>query len=214
MKPGPTTVRLLWSATVLLAAIGVAAVVHRMFLLRSPGMDFDAGFARHPALTLFHIVPGLIFMVLGPLQFVRGLRSRRPALHRWAGRAVAASALVIGITALIMGPQMAIGGVNEASATTLFALVFLFGLAKGWIAIRRGKTAEHREWMIRAFAIGLAVAGIRPIVGLFFATSRLTHWSPRDFFGAAFWIGFTLHLMAAEVWIGHTRRLAAAAGTE
>jgi hypothetical protein len=56
--------------------------------------------------------------------------------------------------------------------------------------------------MIRAFAIGLAVATVRPIVGMFFAFSGL---SPQEFFGFAFWIGFTLHLIAAEVWINYTR---------
>jgi hypothetical protein len=65
--------------------------------------------------------------------------------------------------------------------------------------------AQHREWMIRAFAIGLAVATIRPIVGLFFAFSRLTHLTPQQFFGTAFWLGFTLHLIAAEIWINYTR---------
>jgi hypothetical protein len=59
--------------------------------------------------------------------------------------------------------------------------------------------------MIRAFAVGLAVAAIRPIVGVFFATSRLTHLTPHDFFGAAFWLGFTSMLLAAEVWINATR---------
>jgi hypothetical protein len=59
--------------------------------------------------------------------------------------------------------------------------------------------------MIRAFAVGLAVATIRPIIGVFFATSRLTGLTPRDFFGTAFWIGFVLQLIAAEVWINLTR---------
>ncbi len=39
---------------------------------------------------------------LGPFQFMTGLRKRHPSLHRWTGRVVLASALVIGITALIM----------------------------------------------------------------------------------------------------------------
>jgi hypothetical protein len=56
--------------------------------------------------------------------------------------------------------------------------------------------------MIRTFAIGLAVAAIRPIVGMFFALSDL---SPHEFFGTAFWLGFTLHLIAAEIWINTTR---------
>jgi hypothetical protein len=51
--------------------------------------------------------------------------------------------------------------------------------------------------------MGLAVAAIRPIIGEFFATSPLTGLTPREFFGIAFWIGFVLHLIAAEAWI-HT----------
>jgi hypothetical protein len=51
----------------------------------------------------------------------------------------------------------------------------------------------------------LAVATMRPIVGVFFATSRLTRLTPQEFFGTAFWLGFTLHLIAAEVWIHYTR---------
>jgi hypothetical protein len=70
---------------------------------------------------------------------------------------------------------------------------------------RRREIAAHREYMIRAFAIGLAISTIRPIVGTFFATSPFTRLTPQQFFGTAFWIGFTLHLIAAEAWIHHTR---------
>jgi hypothetical protein len=59
--------------------------------------------------------------------------------------------------------------------------------------------------MIRAFAIALAIATIRPIMGIFFATSRLTHLTPHEFFGIAFWLGFSIHLVAAEAWINYTR---------
>jgi hypothetical protein len=113
--------------------------------------------------------------------------------------------MIIGSTALVMSPQMAIGGANETAATMLFATLFLFALVKGFLAIRRGKVALHREWMIRAFAIGLAVATTRPIVGAFFATRSITHLTPHDFFGTAFWLGFTINLIAAEAWINYTR---------
>jgi len=81
----------------------------------------------------------------------------------------------------------------------------------GFLIVRAGKgvlaypeareIALHREWMIRGFATGLAVAAIRPIIGFFFATSPLTGLTPHEFFGTAFWIGFVLSLMAAEAWI-------------
>jgi uncharacterized membrane protein len=215
VKPRPATIRTLWFLTLLLCAIGILAVARRMLFLLgalppipegSPAA-LDTGFARHPLLTMVHIVPGLLFVTLGPLQFITTLRARRPRLHRWIGRLVLASGIVIGVTALWMSPQMAIGGANETAATTLFAILFLFALGKAFLAIRRRKIAQHREWMIRAFAIGLAVAFVRPIVGVFFATRRITHLTPHDFFGTAFWLGFTIQTIAAEIWINHTRRL-------
>ncbi len=214
MKPGRKLVRILWTITLFLALIGVAIVIRRALHIIAPapapsgfpeGTALDAGFARHPVLTMVHIVPGLLFIVIGPFQFVRELRRRRPGLHRWMGRIALASGMVIGGTALVMSPQMAIGGANETAATMFFAIVFLFCLIKGFLSIRRGRVAAHREWMIRAFAIGLAVATIRPIVGVFFATRGITHLTPHDFFGTAFWLGFTMHLVAAEIWINYTR---------
>lgn len=212
--------RLLWAAIVILATIGIAAAIRRTLILaqvmssfnppQAPG--FDAGFAQYPLLTLVHIIPGALFMLLGPLQFVRRLRTQYLTVHRWSGRVFVAMGFVIGITALIMSFLMSIGGANESAATTLFAILFLFALSKAFLHIRRREIAQHREWMIRAFAIGLAVATVRPIVGAFFALSGL---SPREFFGIAFWLGFTIHLIAAEVWINYTRpKIAAHPGGE
>lgn len=205
--------RAVWTFTILLAIIGVAVVIRRaiqLLVLPAPSasrgpFDLDPTFSGHRLLTMLHITPGLLFMVLVPLQFNRALRTRRPRLHRWTGRILVASGLVIGVTALVMSPQMAIGGLNEQVAIMLFAAVFLFALVKAYLAIRRGNVALHREWMIRVFAVGFAVAFIRPIVGIFFATSRLTHLTPHDFFGTAFWLGFTVCFIAGEVWINYTR---------
>jgi uncharacterized membrane protein len=203
-------IRILWGLVVVLALIGIAAAVRRGLYLADvvePFVhpkygEFDAGFAQYPLLTWLHIIPGFLFMVLGPLQFVKRLRSRFIWLHRWSGRVFVASSVVIGVTALVMSFLMAIGGANETAATMSFAIIFLFVLGKAYLHIRRRELAQHREWMIRTFAIGLAVATIRPIVGMFFA---LTNLSPQEFFGAAFWLGFTLHLVLAEIWINYTR---------
>jgi uncharacterized membrane protein len=164
---------------------------------------FDASINEHALLTWLHIIPGTIFLVLGPFQFVRRLRARHRRLHRWSGRVYLAAGFIIGITALFMSVLTPIGGLNETMATMLFAFYFLFALTKAFIHILRRQVQQHREWMIRAFAIGLAIATVRPIVALFFVFSGL---SPHEFFGTAFWLGFTLHLIAAEVWINYTRR--------
>jgi uncharacterized membrane protein len=223
MRRGIARQRALWSAVISLALIGVATGVRRTVHLlpivthgyRPPAVSsnprlaqlatLDDLFARHPILTLVHIMPGMLFMILGPLQFSSWIRARHLRWHRLNGRVFVACGLVIGISALVMSFGMpAIGGVNQAAATTLFGAFFLFALSKAFWHIRRREVALHREWMIRAFSIGLAVAAIRPIVGLFFATSQLTGLTPREFFGIAFWIGFVLHLIAAEAWIHMT----------
>jgi hypothetical protein len=48
-------------------------------------------------------------------------------------------------------------------------------------------------------------------MGTFFAAAVMRGHTPnpKEFFGTAFWIGFTLQMIAAEIWINHTRPTAA-----
>jgi hypothetical protein len=224
MKPARRIRHILWSAVIVLALIGIAVVVRRATNLvpilingyhpppaaSNPAAAqfaaLDDVFAHYPVLTLVHILPGLLFMVLGPLQFSSNIRARHLRWHRWSGRVYLICSLIIGISALVMSVAMpSIGGVTQAAATTLFALLFLVALGKAYWHVMHREIARHREWMIRAFAIGLAVATIRPIIGLFFATSGFSGLTPDVFFGIAFWIGFVLHVIVAEAWIQRTR---------
>ncbi len=223
MKLGIHLRRALWSAVIFLALIGSAVAVRRMAHLvpfvitgyHPPAVTsnpaaarfaaLDDVFAHFPVLTLIHIVPGLLFMTLGPLQFSSTIRANYLRWHRLSGRIFVVCGVVIGISALAMSFRVpAIGGFNQAAATTLFATFFLFALCKAFWHIRQREVALHREWMIRAFSVGLAVATIRPIIAMFFATRRFSGLTPYEFFGTGFWIGFVLHLMAAEAWIQAT----------
>jgi hypothetical protein len=38
-------------------------------------------------------------------------------------------------------------------------------------------------------------------MGVFFATAATTHLEPRQFFGIAFWIGFSINTAVFELWI-------------
>ncbi len=216
--PGRKITRTLWTIVTILAVIGCAAALRRIGVLwptvtrgyvptstKIPQV-FDVGFAHYPWLTLSHVIPGLLFMILGPLQFISTLRARYPQWHRWSGRVFVACSLIIGVSALALSARLSIGGLLERSATTLFALYFLFALSRAFWLILHRNVALHREWMIRAFAIGLAVATIRPINGMFFGLYFARGFlSPQQFFGIAFWTGFLLHAIAAEVWIRTTR---------
>jgi len=211
--------RWLWGITIFLVLIGIIIVYRRLAFLNALNTNAyvhgitksnspvpDDGFAAHPLLTLIHIVPGLLFMLLAPLQFVKRLRTKYPKIHRFTGYVVLVSGLIIGITALIMGWIMAVGGITETLAVTVFGIAFLFSLLKAYLHIIKREIALHREWMIRVLAIGLAVSTTRPIMGIFFATSKLTGLTVHQFFGIAFWIAFILHVTFAEIRIRSSRK--------
>src|SRR5947207_503723 len=119
----------LWTVVIFLAAIGVAVATRRAIVLlyprpiavpESPTAPLDANFASHRALTLVHILPGILFMVLGPLQFIRRLRSRYPGLHRWNGRIFLSSSALVGVAGLAMAMGATIGGWDEKAAILVF----------------------------------------------------------------------------------------------
>ena len=215
--------RVVWIAVIFLAVAGLAVAARRTVALLRPGTlsprtnsasamaapaaAMDALFASQRALTLAHVIPAMLFMILGPLQFVRRIRERQPAIHRWSGRIFLTASAVVGISGLWMASGKTIGGMDEKAAIVLFGSFFLVALAKAlWHAMRR-EFARHREWMIRGYATGLAVATIRLIMAMFFASAVLRGHTPepREFFGMAFWIGFTAQAVAAEMWIVWTR---------
>jgi uncharacterized membrane protein len=220
-SPNRTLVRFVWIALIFLAFIGLAVATRRAIVLfkpgalsspRNPAADLDAHFASERMLVLTHILPAMLFMILGPLQFARGLRSHYPQMHRWSGRIFLAASAAVGISGLGLAYGKTIGGMDEKAAIVLFGTFFLISLGRALRHALRREFAQHREWMIRGYAIGLAVATIRPIIGFFFAAAVIRGRAPdpHQFFGTAFWIGFTLQAVAAEIWINYTRPTAAA----
>jgi uncharacterized membrane protein len=203
-------VRSLWVVTCILTLIGIAIVTRRLLIIGDfisggggRGVDFEGGFHVPPVLTLLHIIPGIIFIILGPLQFVKSIRDKYVRFHRFSGWTFVVAAYIIGLSALVMPLiSMPLGGISEAAGSMFFALFFLIAVTKALRYILIKKVDLHREWMLRTFAVGLAIATVRPIMALAFVIRGLT---PQAFLGTAFWIGFTAHLIVAEAWINYTR---------
>jgi hypothetical protein len=106
----------------------------------------------------------------------------------------------------------AVGGWIERSAVLLFNSLFLFSLYRAFLFERRDEPILEQIWLVRAVGILLGIATTRPVMGIFFATSRLTHLEPRQFFGIAFWIGFSINAIAVELWLRSRRNVRLATG--
>jgi hypothetical protein len=185
-----------WACT----AISVAVVIRRTVALAHPPQSappqlamLDAAFASHATLTVAHIIPALAFVVLAPFVYLR-----RFAGAVWPERFLFFLGTVVGATAYAMS-QYSVGGWVERSAVLFFNSLFLFSLFLAW-HFRRDPVLKLR-WMTRAIAVLLGIATTRPVMGLFFATTSVTHLSPGQFFGVAFWTGFSINTLIVELWL-------------
>jgi hypothetical protein len=203
--------RIFWAAVVVLCTIATAVSIRRLVALAdsshpspSPLAALDALFAARAGLTRTHVIAGLLLALFIPVQLSAGVRRRFPHLHRWVGRTLMIVGIVVGLSgyAMVVTP---IGGPLEVSAIVFYGTALLASLLIAWRHIRRGDVTRHREWILRAIAIVLGIATTRPVVAAFFATSPLTQLSPSQFFGAAFWIGFTSTALAGEWYVRSTR---------
>jgi hypothetical protein len=203
----PTWLRVgFWGCTV----IAIVVVLRRVMALISPTRvppqmaGLDGAFASHMALTLAHILPALTFVLIAPLVVFRRFEH-----VRWAEGFVYPLGVLVGLTAYAMS-TFAVGGWVERSAVLVFDTLFLFSLLRSYLYGREGDAVRKRRWLLRAIAVLLGISTTRPVMGMFFATAMKTHLRVEQFFGIAFWIGFSINVLIFEVWIrARDRRLEA-----
>jgi hypothetical protein len=152
--------------------------------------------------VILHVVGATVFVVLGALQFSARFRRRRPSWHRIAGRVAILAALL----AAGSGLWLAFATLSDSSALLfLFRLSAAAGLAVciilGFRAIRQRRLAQHRAWMIRAFAIGLGAATQVFTLGFGEVLFAKTELSVALLNGA----GWAINLAVAEWLIRRTR---------
>ena len=191
--------------------IAIAAVVRRVVALLGPSQSgppqlttLDRLFASHEALTLAHIIPAAAFVALSPVALL--YRKRETS---WAERWLFPLGLVTSLTAFAMSAY-SVGGWTERSAVLFFNCLFLYSLMRAWRFSVLHEAGRQRRWLLRAVVVLLGIATTRPVMGIFFATSRLTHLNPPQFFGIAFWIGFSINWIVVEAWL-HSRDIQARA---
>jgi hypothetical protein len=223
----------LWSALVLLVTLGVVASVGRTIYVGDLGARVDPArewlFARlriddpyrseraaalasidgkygaHPWLILPHVILGSAFLLLAPLQFVGGIRTRHPRVHRWSGRLLLVLALLTLVPALTFGLFMPLAGRDEVIVIAVIAAFLVNAIGHGFVAIRRGDTVHHREWMIRAFAATIAISTVRLVEGVADPTLTPLGLRPEEVFVVSMTVGWILTIGVAELWIRRTR---------
>tara|TARA_R110002073_G_scaffold14554_1_gene59321 strand:- start:101920 stop:102534 length:615 start_codon:yes stop_codon:yes gene_type:complete len=192
---------LIWIAIVIFVSLGVVASINQM---PPDPNSYNPGFVKHPIMTWLHAIPGLLFMVLGPFQFIPSIRRKYPLYHKISGRIILVSCLLLGISALMIVFTFPYTRINENLSdlseqipNTFFALLFLIFAFLGYYYIRKKNITKHRKYMIRVFAIGLGISLFRIII----IVTAIMGMNPLLYFGVFFWLGFSITWACAEVYI-------------
>jgi len=193
-----TTRNVGWVIVIFLCVLGALAALNQM----PPNpKSYSPEFAKHPITTLLHVVPGLLFMVLGPIQFMPKIRRKFPKFHRFSGYIFALSCVPIGISTIVIVVWFPTGGIGEQISMTFFALMFLYYTYRGVQHIRQRQVIQHRACMLRVFAIGLAVAVFRVVMAVTYLGFGIGGLQYLDLKLTA---SFVVTWLVAEWWIRRT----------
>jgi uncharacterized membrane protein YozB (DUF420 family) len=161
----------LLTSLLLLSLVPVAAGVVRLLGLAGGGgvTPHNARFMAMPEPVVLHIVSATLFCVLGAFQFDSAIRLRYPRWHRMAGRVVAPAGIVAALTGVWMAHWYPIPADLQGKLLYLVRMVVGSAMALAVVlavrAVLQGRLAQHRDWMIRAYALGQG-AGTQVIVML------------------------------------------------
>lgn len=155
----------LWALSLIPVAAGIARVVS---VARPDGNAPDsARFLASPTPVVIHAVASIVYCLVGALQFNPSFRSRHLALHRAWGRPVMIAGFLAALSGLWMTAFYAIPAPLQGSLLVVVRLLVGVGMTAAlwlsWRAILRRDLPGHRDWAVRAYALGQG-AGTQVIV--------------------------------------------------
>src|ERR1039457_3357756 len=135
---------------------------------------------RH--LLIPHTLAGIFALVIGPFNFSSRIRQRHLKFHRVLGRIYIISVFIGAATGVALA-----SGRPGLPGTSMQAAAWIVCTTAAFITARNRQIAQHRQWMVRSYAVTFT-----------FVTSRVLNLWPRywshlgDTFAAVGVIAFTL----------------------
>jgi hypothetical protein len=194
---------LLSTAIVLILLWASVTKLFNLIAMQVGVMEFNSDsiethYKGHLWLGYVHIVPGILFLILGAYQFIPYFRKRYFKLHRTIGKAFLLLSALIFSTAIVLGVFYPFGNYLESTVTFIFGSYLLYCTYMAYTTARNRKFIQHQNWVTRVYFIAIAVSTIRGVIGLFMAAGSQ---NIQDIFGISFLIAFVIHFILVEIWI-------------
>ncbi len=145
-----------------------------------------------------HAVAALPPLLFGVVLFLPKFRAAQPRLHRWLGTIYCVGIWISSLTGILL----AVGNWNGPIAQMGFGLLgtlWFLTTTQAYRTARAKNFVSHRRWMIRSYALTLAVVAVRPMF-----------WFPPDFIEfevwhrMVSWLCWVPNLIAGELYIRAT----------
>lgn len=143
----------------------------------------------------FHVISGMLVILIGPFQFLKKFRQKQLSLHRFSGKIYVYGVLCIAApTGLIMA-FYAEGGIWSTVAFTVMSLLWFITTLMAIIKIKQRDIEGHKIWMMRSYALSFAAVTLRILVPLF----SLYIYDNKDLITVSTaWLSWMLNLLIAE----------------
>ena len=115
-----------------------------------------------PFLIIPHVLCGVAAFVIGPFQFSSRLRRRYLKLHRVLGRVYVGSVFIAASIAMVLANHRhQTGGEHVVVAQCIQASAWIITTAAAFLTARNRQIQQHREWMVRSYAVTFTFIGTR-----------------------------------------------------
>jgi uncharacterized membrane protein len=178
------------------SSVLIALISYRYFIPAIPvPPNLAANLMARPWLWV-HAGLASTALITGPWQFIPRLRARWPKVHRVLGRVYVFSCLVGGAAGLLLASGTSAGPIARAGFG-LLAIVWIGVNANAFRLALIGRYAEHRQWMVRSFALTFGAVLLRvylpaaQMMGIEFMTA----------YRAISWLAWVPNLIVAELYL-------------
>ena len=148
-----------------------------------------------------HVVSSVIALLVAPLQFVRAVRKRWPSVHRYTGRTYLAACAIAAPTGFVLALGTS-AGLLAGFGFALIALLWAAATWLGWRAAIERRFDDHRDWMIRSYALLAGAITLR----LYLPAALTLGFDYYDAYPIIAWLSWLTNLAIAESIIRWWRR--------
>jgi uncharacterized membrane protein len=145
-----------------------------------------------------HVFTSIFTLIAGFTQFSSMFLRKYPRLHRFIGKIYVIDILFITGPAGLVMSFYANGGIPSRIAFLMLSLLWMSCTAMAWITIRKRKIQQHKEFMMRSYALTFSAITLRAWK---YALVFLFQPAPMDVYRLVAWLGWVPNLLLVEYWI-------------